>query len=143
MSDFTPTPQILDTSVLIDIIRGDPDLISFLQHLDRAGQPIVIPSLAVTGALLDTRGVEDGPALLAGLAAFERAIVAPLDGVVQAAGLTEMIALTGLSPWDAHVATIADIAVCPILTLDQTRWEAPSAALEQPLHIIEITDDPD
>ncbi|GGK96246.1 hypothetical protein Ppa06_65340 [Planomonospora parontospora subsp. parontospora] len=140
MSDFTPAPHILDSSVLTDVARGDGDLIGFLQDFDRAGQPLVIPSLAAAGALLDSRGLPDAQALLAGLAAFERATVAPLDGIHQAAKLTDMMAVTGLDPWDAHAAAIADVAVCPIFTLDAAKWREPSRVLDRPLHVIEIAD---
>ena len=50
------------------------------------------------------------------------------------------MARTGLDPWDAHAAAIADVAVCPILTLDAARWQRPSQALDKPLHVIEIAD---
>jgi hypothetical protein len=140
VSDFTPVPHILDSSILTDVARGDGDLIGFLQDFDRAGQPLVVSSLAAAGALLDSRGLPDAQALLAGLAAFERVTVAPLDGIHQAAKLTDMMAVTGLPPWDAHVAAIADVAVCPILTLDAAKWQEPSRSLDKPLHVIEIAD---
>jgi hypothetical protein len=50
---------------------------------------------------------------------------------------------TGLDPWDAHVAAIADAAVCPVLTLRAVKWRQPSAALDEQLHIIEISDPDD
>lgn len=81
MSDFTPTPYILDTSVLTDVARGDADLIGLLQDFGRASQPLIVPVLAATGALLNNRGSSEAQALLAGLAAFEHAFVAPLDGI--------------------------------------------------------------
>lgn len=143
MSDFTPTPHILDTSILADVARGDADLIGFLQDFDRAGQSLVIPALAAAGALLDSRGLPEAQALLTGLAAFERATVAPLDGVHQAAKLADMMAVTGLDVYDAHVAAIADVAVCPILTLRGDKWQGPARALAQPLHVIEISDPPE
>ncbi|MFC0862390.1 hypothetical protein ACFHYQ_08780 [Sphaerimonospora cavernae] len=140
MSDFTPTPYILDTGVLADVARGDADLIGLLQDFDRAGQPLIIPALAATGALLDGRGSPDAQALLAGLAAFEHAIVAPLDGITQSAKLTDTMAVTGLDVYDAHAAAIADVSICPILTLHAEKWRQPSRALDNPPHIIEITD---
>ncbi|MEU6997037.1 PIN domain-containing protein [Nonomuraea sp. NPDC046570] len=139
MSDFTPTPYVLDTGVLIEIARGDSDLIGFMQHYDQTGQPLVVPSLAVTGALLDTRS-EDAEALMVGLSAFEVVEVAPLGGVEQASTLADVITRTGLSPWDAHVAAIAGVAVCPILTLDQRRWAEASDALDGQLFFIEIAE---
>ncbi|GAA3467479.1 hypothetical protein [Nonomuraea roseola] len=140
MSDFSPTPHILDSTILVDVARGDADLIGFLQDFDRAGQALVIPSLAAAGALLESQGLPDAQPLLAGLAAFERTTVAPLDGIHQAAKLADMMAVTGLGPYDAHVAAIADVAICPILTLNAAHWDAPSRALAQPLTIVEIAE---
>ncbi|GAB3154125.1 hypothetical protein GCM10027161_58000 [Microbispora hainanensis] len=65
MSDFTPTPYILTTSVLTDVARGDADLIGLLQDFDRAGQTLVVPALAAAGALLDGRGTPEAQTLLA------------------------------------------------------------------------------
>jgi hypothetical protein len=140
VSDFTPTPYILDTSVLADVARGDADLIGLLQDFDRAGQSLVIPALAAAGALLDGRGSPEAQSLLAGLAAFEHAVVAPLDGISQAAKLASMMAVTGLGVHDAHAAAIADVAICPILTLQAGKWQQSSRALDNPLHVIEIAD---
>ncbi|GII52704.1 hypothetical protein Pth03_10930 [Planotetraspora thailandica] len=140
MSSFTPTPHILDTSILSDVARGDANLIGFLQGFDQAGQALVIPTLAAAGALRDSRGLPDAQALLVGLAAFERATVAPLDGIHQVAKLADVMAITGLDIYDAHVAAIADVAICPILTIDAVKWKGPARALEQPLHIVEIVD---
>ncbi|GGT07970.1 hypothetical protein GCM10010156_76350 [Planobispora rosea] len=50
------------------------------------------------------------------------------------------MAVTGLDPWDAHAAAIADVAVCPILTLDVAKWQRPSRSLDRPLHVIGIAD---
>ncbi len=140
VSDFTPTPYILDTSVLTDVARGDADVIGLLQDFDRAGQTLVVPALAAAGALLDGRGTPDAQALLAGLAAFEHAVVAPLDGIAQSAKLVDTMAVTGLDIHDAHAAAIADVSVCPILTLRGGKWQRPSRALDNPLRIIEIAD---
>lgn len=135
----TPTPYILDTSVLMAIARGDADLIGLVQDYDRTGQPLVVPALAVAAALLDSR-TDEAFDLLAGLAAFASAEVAPLEGIEQAANLADVISKTGLDPWDAHVAAIADVAICPILTLSSDKWQEPSHALDEPLHVIEIAD---
>ena len=35
---------------------------------------------------------------------------------------------------------IADVAICPILTLTAAKWQQPSADLNEPLHVIEIAD---
>jgi hypothetical protein len=38
------------------------------------------------------------------------------------------------------VAAVADAAICPILTLNAAKWRAHAAALDEPLHLIEIAD---
>jgi hypothetical protein len=139
VSDHAPTPYILDVGVLTEIARGDSELIGLMQDYDRIGQPLVIPALAAAGALLDAKDSE-ASSLLSGLGAFVHAQVAGVDSIEQAALLAQMIARTGLDPWSAHVAALADLATCPILTLDPAQWTEPSSALEQPLHVIEITD---
>ncbi len=125
--------------MLTAVARGDADIIALVQQNDARGQPIVIPALALAGAALDTRS-EEGDDLLAGLELLEVVTVAPLSGAEQAARLAHLIARTGLDPWDAHVAAIADVAICPILTLNAAKWERPSVDLDDPLHIIEIAD---
>lgn len=142
MSTPSRTPLILDTSVLTAIARGDADIIALVQEYDVRGQPIVIPALAMAGASLDTRS-EESDDLLAGLELLRVVAVAPLSGAEQAARLAHVIARTGLDPWDAHVAAIADVAICPILTLNAATWQRPSADLDDPLHIIEIADPDD
>lgn len=139
MSDASPTPLILDTSVLISVARGDADVIALLQGYDARSQPLVIPALAMAGASLDARS-EEADDLLAGLELLEVVTVAPLNGAEQAVRLADVVARTGLDPWDAHVAAIADVAICPILTLDAAKWQQPSADLDGPLHIVEIAD---
>jgi hypothetical protein len=136
------TPLILDTGVLTAVARGDADIIALVQEYDARGQPIVIPALALAGASLDTRS-EEGDDLLAGLELLEVVTVAPLSGAEQAARLAHLVARIGLDPWDAHVAAIADVAICPILTLNAAKWQRPSADLDDPLHIIEIADPDD
>ena len=37
---------------------------------------------------------------------------------------------------------VADASVCPILTADAPKWRDPAAALDDPLHIIEIAEPP-
>ena len=125
--------------MLREIARGDPDLIRLIQRFDANRQPMVVPALAITGASLDVRS-EDAGDLLGGLDLFEEVTIAPLNGPDQATTLAAMISKTGLDPWDAHVAAIADASVLPILTLDQAKWQEPSLALDEPLHIREIAD---
>jgi predicted nucleic acid-binding protein len=71
---------------------------------------------------------------------LENAEVASLRDAEQAAHLAGVIARTGLDPWDAHVAAVADVAICPILTLDAAKWREHSASLDAQLHIIHIAD---
>jgi predicted nucleic acid-binding protein len=139
VSEPAATPLILDTSVLIAVARGDPDIIGLIQAYDARKQPLVIPALAVTAASLETRG-DEADDLLGGLELLGNAEIAPSRGTEQAARLADIIARTGLDPWDAHVAAVADAAICPILTLDAAKWRQPSADLDEPLHIIEISD---
>lgn len=139
MSEATAPPFVLDTSVVTAVARGDPDIIALLQGYDARGQLLVIPALAIAGASLDARS-EEADDLLGGLELLENVTIAPLRGTEQAARLADIIARTGLDPWDAHAAAIADVAICPILTLDAGKWRRPSADLDEPLHIIEISD---
>lgn len=139
MSIPSRTPLILDTSVLTAVARGDADIIALVQEYDARGQPIVVPALAIAGASLGIRS-EEGDDLLAGLELLEVVTVAPLSGAEQAVRLAHLVARTGLDPWDAHVAAIADVAISPILTLNAAKWEHASADLDDPLHIIEIAD---
>jgi hypothetical protein len=53
-------------------------------------------------------------------------------------GLAAVIARTGLDPWDAHAAAVADAAICPVLTLDAAKWRQYAEGVDEPLHIIEI-----
>lgn len=53
MSDFVPTPYILDVGVLTDIARGVGELIGLMRDYDRIGQPLVASVLAAAGALRD------------------------------------------------------------------------------------------
>ncbi|MGH3418125.1 MAG: hypothetical protein ACRDOD_00800 [Streptosporangiaceae bacterium] len=138
-SGATPAPYVLDVSVLTEVTRGDYGIMTFIQQLDASGQPLVIPVLAMTGATLDLRS-EDTEAILHGLERLGNAMVAPLRDAEQAARLAVVIVATGLDPWDAHVAAVADAAVCPVLTLDAGKWRGHLSDLTEPLHIIEIAD---
>lgn len=138
-SGATPTPQVLDVSVLVAVARADAEVTRLVLALDGRGQPLVIPVLAITAASLDAR-TEDGDVALRGLERLENTIIAPLRDADQAAKLAAVIAETGLETCDAHVAAVADASVCPILTLDAPKWREHATALDEPLHIIEITD---
>jgi hypothetical protein len=103
--------------------------------------PLLAAGAITGGTLLSVAWVAFKAAdLLGGLELFESILVAPLQGTDQAVLLAGVIARTGLDPWDAHVAGVADAAVCPILTLDAAKWRQHSADLDEPLHIIEIAD---
>jgi predicted nucleic acid-binding protein len=58
----------------------------------------------------------------------------------QAVRLADVIARTGLDTWDAHVAAVADAAICPILTLDASKWREHAGDLDERLHFVEIAD---
>ena len=135
----TPTPYVLDVSILVAVARADADVTRLVLALDGRGRPLVIPVLAITAASLDAR-TEDGDVALMGLERLENTMIAPLRDADQAARLAAVIAKTGLETCDAHVAAVADASVCPILTLDAQKWREHATALDEPLHIIEITD---
>jgi predicted nucleic acid-binding protein len=134
-----PAPWVLDVSVLAEVARGDARTMALVQELDGRGRPLVIPALAVTGAALDIRS-DEAADLLEGLERLENAMTAPLQGAEQATRLAAVITRTGLDPWDAHVAAVADTSVCPILTLNAAKWRQHAGDLEDRLHFIEIAD---
>lgn len=138
----TPTPWVLDVSVLTAIARADPEVTYLVIALDGRGHPLIIPVLAITVASTDAR-TEDGDIALRGLERLENVIVAPLKDAEQATRLATVIAKTGLDTGDAHVAAVADASVCPILTADVPKWREPATALDDPLHIIEIAEPPE
>ena len=139
MTEPARIPLILDTSVLTAIARADSDIIGLVQAYDSRRQHLVIPALATAGASLDSRS-DEADDLLAGLELLNHATLAPLRGAGQATRLAAIIASTGLDPWDAHTAAVADAATCPVLTLNRAKWREPAAALDAPLQIIEISD---
>jgi predicted nucleic acid-binding protein len=139
VTDAATTPLILDASVLIAVARGDYDIIGLIQGFDSRSQTMVVPALAGAGASLDARS-DEADELLAGLELLASATPAPLSGAEQAARLADVIVRTGLDPWDAHAAAIANVAICPILTLNAAKWQQPSADFDEPLHIVEIAD---
>jgi hypothetical protein len=73
---------------------------------------MVILVLAITAASLDVRN-EEADKLLEELELLGNAEIAPVQGAEQAEQLAAVIARTGLDPWDAHVAAIADAAAHP------------------------------
>ena len=138
-SGDTAPPYIVDLSVAVAVARFDASVMTLIQGYEARGQSLVLPVLALTGASVDVR-TEDADDLLEGLERLENAEVASLRDAEQAVRLAAVIARTGLDPWDAHVAAVADAAACPILTLDAPKWRQHSGDLDEPLHIIEIAD---
>jgi predicted nucleic acid-binding protein len=134
-----PAPWVLDVSVLAEVARGDARTMTLVQELGARGRPLVIPALAVTGAALDIRS-DEAADLLEGLERLENAMTAPLQGAEQATRLAAVITRTGLDPWDAHVAAVADTSVCPIVTLNAAKWRQHAGDLEDRLYFIEIAD---
>lgn len=129
-------------SVLVAVARGDIAIMTLVQELDARGRPLIVPALALAGASLSIRS-DEAAELLEGLERLEGALVAPLRDTEQAIRLAEVIARTGLDPWDAHVAAIADVSVCPILTMEMAKWREHEEDLDQRLYFIEVDDPPD
>lgn len=134
-----PQPWVLDASVLTAVARADRQAMIFLAEVDAAGRTLVIPVLAVTGASLDMRA-GGAAGLLEGVARLGSAMTAQVHDAGQAVQLAAVISRTGLDPWDAHVATVADESVCPIITLDAAKWREHAHDLDEPLHFIKIED---
>jgi predicted nucleic acid-binding protein len=137
-----PAPLVLDASVLIEAARGDFGIMTLLQGYDADGVPLVIPVLATVAASVDTRS-DDAEAILHGLERLGNAMAAPVLDSEQAVRLADVIARTGLGPWDAHVAAVADASVCPILTLDAAKWREHAGDLDERMHFVEIADPDD
>ena len=136
-SGAVPTPYILDVSVLTAIARADSEVSGLILELDARGRPLVFPVLAMAAASLDVRSA-DADATLHGLEQLSNAEVAPLRDADQAARLASTVARTGLDPWDAHVAAVADASICPILTLDAAKWRRLPDDPDAPRFIVEI-----
>lgn len=134
-----PTPWIADTSVLIAVARGDTQIMTLVQELDARGRPLVIPVLAITAASLDMHS-DEADELLEGLEQLENTQTASLRDAEQGLKLASVVARSQLDFWDAHVAAVADAAICPILTQNGEKWRQHTGDLDEPLHLIEIAD---
>jgi predicted nucleic acid-binding protein len=132
-------PYVLDDLTLSEVARGDADLIRLLLSYDASGQALVVPVLAAAAAYRQAP-TADAADSLRGLPDLDHAMSAPVSDVGQALRLVEIAAKTGLDVCAAHVAAVADTAICPILTLDGDRWRRASSVLPDPLHVIEIAD---
>jgi hypothetical protein len=126
-------------SILTAVARGDTRVMILIQNLDAAARPLIIPALAVTGASLDMRG-DEAAALIQGPGRLRNVMCAPLADARQAVRLADVISRTGLDPWDAHVAAVADVAVCAILTANAAKWQPHLGDLDEPLVIVELAD---
>lgn len=132
-------PYVLDDLTLSEVARGDADLIRLLLSYDASGQVLIVPVLAAAAAYRQAP-TADAADSLRGLPDLDHAMHAPVGDVSQALRLIEISQKTGLDVCAAHVAAVADASICPILTLDGDRWRRASAALPDPLHVIEIAD---
>jgi hypothetical protein len=141
-ADPVPKPWVLDVSVLVAIARADAEVTNLVITLDGRGQPLIIPVLAVVAASGDTR-TEDGDIALRGLERLENSLVAPLQNTDQATRLAGIAAKTEVDTGDAHVAAVAHVSACPILTLEADKWRQHARDLGEQLDIIEIADLPD
>jgi predicted nucleic acid-binding protein len=141
-ADRVPRPWVLDVSVLVAVARADAEVTNLVIILDGRGQPLIIPVLAVVAASGDVR-TDDGDIALRGLERLENSLVAPLQNTEQATRLAAIAAKTELTVGDAHVAAVALVSACPILTLEADEWRQHARDLGEPLDIIEIADLPD
>ncbi|GAA4976711.1 putative nucleic acid-binding protein [Nonomuraea thailandensis] len=139
---MTLPPLILDTGVLIELARGDLNLMEMVARWDEQGQPMVMSVVAVAAAARNS-GSKDSADLLLGIATMGQITVAGLGEPEHGIILATVLGRTDLDWGDAHVAALADTSMCPILTLDSSSWTAAIRAFEEPLHVIEISDPPD
>ncbi|NJP98890.1 hypothetical protein HCN51_57350 [Nonomuraea sp. FMUSA5-5] len=139
---MTLPPLILDTGVLVELARGDLNLMEMMARWDEQGQPMVMSVVAVAAAARDS-GSKDATDLLLGIATMEQITVAGLREPEHGIALGSVLARTGLDWGDAHVAVLADTSVCPILTLDGSHWAPAVRGFDEPLHVIEIAEPPE
>jgi predicted nucleic acid-binding protein len=141
-SGAVPLPYVFDTSACIGVARSDARVMELVLNLSAQERTVHVPVLALAAASLDSRS-DDAAEMLEGLELFGNVQVTPLEGWEQALRLATVISKTGLDPWDAHVAMVADEEICPILTLDPAKWNGHLTDLGEPLHIMEIAEPED
>ncbi|MGP4104559.1 hypothetical protein [Nonomuraea sp. KM90] len=139
---MTLQPLILDTGVLVELARGDLNLMEMVARWDEHGQAMVMSVVAVASAARDS-GSKDATDLLLGIATMDQITVAGLPEPEHGIALASVLGGTELDWGDAHVAALADTSLCPILTLDGSHWAPAIRAFEEPLHVIEIPDPPE
>jgi len=136
----TPPPYVADVSILTALGRADQQAGTLMQSLDRMGQQVAAPVLAITGAVLGAESREDRDLLSDALERFGIFIIAPLRDKAQAAALAVAIGKTGLDPWDAHVAAVARASGCRILTLNGPKWREHRDDLGERLEFFQVED---
>ncbi|MFI0424900.1 hypothetical protein [Spongiactinospora sp. 9N601] len=117
---------VLDTRLLIEAGRGDSDVVALLQVLDAADMTIVVPALAVTGAIVDA-ATDDQLALMRGIGRLDSATFAGLAEYDDAADLGAMRSEPhgDHELWDVQTVLRAALRGCPILTVDAARAGRP------------------
>jgi predicted nucleic acid-binding protein len=137
----TLPPLILDTGILVELARGDLNLMEMVARWDAQGQSMVMSVVAVAAASRAS-GSKDSTDLLLGIATMDQITVAGLREPEHGITLASVLGRTDLDWGDAHIAALADTALCSILTLDGSHWAAAIRAFDEPLHVIEISDPP-
>lgn len=137
---MTLPPYVADVSILAALSRADEQAGTLLQSLDRQGQQVAVPVLAITGALVAAVSREDRDLLSVTLERFGAFIVAPLRDKAQAIDLARAVSRAGLDPWDAHVAAVAHASGCRILTLDGPKWREHEHDLGTRLEFVQVED---
>lgn len=137
---MTPPPYVADVSILAALSRADQQVGTLLQSLDRQGQQVAVPVLAITGAFLGAPGREDRDLLDDALERFGIIIIAPLRDKAQAIDLARAIGRAGLDPWDAHVAAVARASGCRILTVNGPKWREHEHDLGKRLEFVQVED---
>ncbi len=132
---------ILDVTVLAECARGDAALIGMVQQFDADRVTLVIPALAVTGAIIDAGGTDEHAALIRGICRLDAARLAGITDFDDAGELARLRRDTGLEHlWDAQTAELALRRRGPLLTLDLHRWKQTVHETSGDLVVIEVAD---